>query len=152
MDMLKRKPDPPSMKLYDDPQQEEMIWKVREGSLGSTAWVPGMPDTWEGWEDSAVPVPNVANYLRALRKLLDKYDFHPTLYGHLGQGCVHTRIPFDLYTTDGIKKWRSFMQEAADLVVSLGGSCSGEHGDGQSRGELLPKMFGAELIDRKSVV
>jgi FAD/FMN-containing dehydrogenase/Fe-S oxidoreductase len=137
----------PHMKLYDDPQQEEMIWKVREGSLGSTAWVPGMPDTWEGWEDSAVPVPEVGNYLRDLRKLLDKYDYHPTLYGHLGQGCIHTRIPFDLYTEPGIQKWRSFINEATDLVVKFGGSFSGEHGDGQSRGEWLPKMFTPELME-----
>ena len=147
MEKLKQHPNAPSMKLYDDPQQEEMIWKVREGSLGSTAWVPGMPDTWEGWEDSAVPVPHVANYLRDLRKLLDKYNYHPTLYGHLGQGCIHTRIPFDLYTTEGIGKYRSFIEEASDLVLKYGGSFSGEHGDGQSRGELLPKMYGPELME-----
>ncbi|HSV14664.1 MAG TPA: FAD-linked oxidase C-terminal domain-containing protein, partial [Tepidisphaeraceae bacterium] len=137
----------PHMKLYDDPQQEEMIWKVRQGSLGSTAWVPGMPDTWEGWEDSAVPVPKIGDYLRDLRQLLDKYDYHPTLYGHLGQGCVHTRIPFDLYTQPGIEKWRSFINEATDLVVKYGGSFSGEHGDGQSRGEWLPKMFSPTLME-----
>jgi Fe-S oxidoreductase len=146
MDRLARANNPPSMKLIDDPEQETMIWNVRKGSLGSTAWVPGMPDTWEGWEDSAVPVPHVANYLRDLRKLLDKYDYHPTLYGHLGQGCIHTRIPFDLYTAAGIEKWRSFIDEATDLVNKYGGSYSGEHGDGQSRGEWLPKMFGPELM------
>jgi FAD/FMN-containing dehydrogenase/Fe-S oxidoreductase len=147
MDLLKGKPNPPSMKLYDDPQQEEMIWKVREGSLGSTAWVPGLPDTWEGWEDSAVPVHNVAKYLRELRKLLDKYHYEASLYGHLGQGCIHTRIPFDLYTAEGIKQWVSFMDEATSLCVSMGGSLSGEHGDGQSRGQWLPKMFGPELME-----
>src|SRR5439155_27332180 len=115
MDQLRREPDAPQMKLYDDPQQEEMIWKVRQGSLGSTAWVPGMPDTWEGWEDSAVPVPKVAEYLRELRKLLDRYDYHVTLYGHFGQGCVHTRIPVDLYTSEGIKTWERFIDEATDL-------------------------------------
>jgi Fe-S oxidoreductase len=92
-------------------------------------------------------VPAVANYLRDFRKLLDKYDYHPTLYGHLGQGCIHTRIPFDLYTTPGIQKYRSFIEEASDLVLKYGGSFSGEHGDGQSRGELLPKMFGPELME-----
>jgi FAD/FMN-containing dehydrogenase/Fe-S oxidoreductase len=139
--------NPPTMKLYDDPEQEEMIWKVREGSLGSTAWVPGMPDTWEGWEDSAVPVPRVADYLRDLRQLMNKYDYHPSLYGHLGQGCIHCRIPFDLYTAQGIKTWESFIDEATDLVVKYGGSFSGEHGDGQSRGQWLPKMFGPELME-----
>src|SRR3954452_7752716 len=146
MEKIGRAKNPPSAKLIDNPRQEEMIWKVRQGSLGSTAWVPGMPDTWEGWEDSAVPVPAVADYLRDLRKLLDKYDYHPTLYGHLGQGCIHTRIPFDLYTAEGIRKWRGFIDEATDLVVKYGGSFSGEHGDGQSRGEWLPKMFGPELM------
>ncbi|HEY1684671.1 MAG TPA: FAD-binding and (Fe-S)-binding domain-containing protein [Tepidisphaeraceae bacterium] len=148
VDKIMHGPKPPvSSKIIDDPQQEEMIWKVREGSLGSTAWVPGMPDTWEGWEDSAVPVPKVAEYLRELRKLLDKYKYQCTLYGHLGQGCIHTRIPFDLYTTPGIEKWRHFIDEATDLVVRLGGSFSGEHGDGQSRGEWLPKMFGPDLME-----
>jgi FAD/FMN-containing dehydrogenase/Fe-S oxidoreductase len=146
MSMLKGKANPPSMKLFDNKVEEEMIWKVREGSLGSTAWVPGMPDTWEGWEDSAVPVPKVAAYLRDLRQLMNKYNYHPSLYGHLGQGCIHCRIPFDLYTADGIKTWVSFIDEATDLVVKYGGSFSGEHGDGQSRGQWLPKLFGPELM------
>jgi FAD/FMN-containing dehydrogenase/Fe-S oxidoreductase len=149
MDHLKRTAgdNAPTMKLFDNPEEEEMIWKVREGGLGSTAWVGGMPDAWEGWEDSAVPVSKVGNYLRDLRKLLDEFDYHPTLYGHLGQGCIHTRIPFDLYTRPGIEKWRSFIDRATDLVVKYGGSFSGEHGDGQSRGEWLVKMFGPELME-----
>jgi FAD/FMN-containing dehydrogenase/Fe-S oxidoreductase len=145
MAKLKAGPRPPSMKLFDDPGQEEMLWKVREGGLGSTAWVPGHADAWEGWEDSAVPPDKVADYLRDLRKLFDKYGYKPSLYGHFGQGCVHCRVQFDLYTAEGIRTYRSFIEEASDLVVSYGGSLSGEHGDGQSRGELLPKMFGETL-------
>jgi FAD/FMN-containing dehydrogenase/Fe-S oxidoreductase len=145
MEALKKAKNPPHMKLVDKPHEEEMIWKVREGGLGSTAWVPGHPDAWPGWEDSAVPPEKVGHYLRDLRKLFDKYDYKPSLYGHFGQGCIHCRIPFDLYTTDGIKQFRSFMDEATTLVVSYGGSLSGEHGDGQARGEYLPKMFGETL-------
>src|SRR5262249_41805593 len=52
----------------------------------------------------------------------------------------------DLQSEPGIRKFRAFMEEAADLVVSYGGSLSGEHGDGQARGELLPKMFGPDLM------
>jgi FAD/FMN-containing dehydrogenase/Fe-S oxidoreductase len=146
MEALQRGGNPPSMKLYDDPAEEDMIWKVREGSLGSTAWVPGHPDTWEGWEDSAVPPEKIGDYLRDLRDLLVKYDYNTSLYGHLGQGCVHCRIAFDLYTAEGIRRYRSFMDEATDLVVKYGGSFSGEHGDGQSRAEFLPKMFGERLV------
>ncbi|HEX3531307.1 MAG TPA: FAD-linked oxidase C-terminal domain-containing protein, partial [Thermoanaerobaculia bacterium] len=50
-------------------------------------------------------------------------------------------------TPGGVRRYRSFMEEAADLVVAHGGSLSGEHGDGQARGELLSRMFGAELVD-----
>lgn len=146
MDALKRADNAPSMKLYDDPPVEKQIWKVRESGLGATAHVPDKPITWEGWEDSSVPPDKLGQYLRELRKLFDRYGYGCDLYGHFGQGCVHTRIDFDLETADGIAKFRQFLHEAAHLVVSLGGSISGEHGDGQSKAELLPIMFGDELI------
>jgi ferredoxin len=139
--------DAPTMKLFDDPQQTEQVWKVRESGLDATAHVSSDRPTWEGWEDSAVPPERLGQYLRALRTLLDKYHYIGDFYGHFGQGCLHTRIDFDLETAEGIARYRSFVEEAADLVVSLGGSLSGEHGDGQSRGELLPRMFGAELVE-----
>ena len=147
MDELKQKKGAPSMKLFDDDEEEELIWKIREGGLASTAWVPGHVDTWPGWEDSAVPPERVGPYLRDLRKLMDKYDYHPSLYGHFGDGCIHCRVGFDLYTAEGIRNYKSFAEEAADLVVSYGGSLSGEHGDGQARAWLLPKMFGEELVE-----
>jgi FAD/FMN-containing dehydrogenase/Fe-S oxidoreductase len=133
-------------KLYDDPAQEEHVWKVREAGLGATAFIPGKPDTYEGWEDSAVPPERLGRYLRELRQLAGHYNYESALYGHYGQGCIHARWNFDLTSKPGIEKWRRFLDEAAELVVSHGGSISGEHGDGQSKAELLPKMFGDELI------
>ncbi|HVV72848.1 MAG TPA: FAD-binding and (Fe-S)-binding domain-containing protein, partial [Verrucomicrobiae bacterium] len=138
--------NPPSAKLYDDPEEEEKLWKVRESGLAATAWVPNHPDNWPGFEDSAVPVEAVGPYLRDLRDLMKKYQYTASLYGHLGQGCIHCRIPFDLYTADGIKSWKSFMEEATDLVVHYGGSISGEHGDGQARAPYIHKMFGPQLM------
>lgn len=145
MEALRRTPNPPRMELVHGAAADK-IWAVREAGLGVTAHVRGMRDTWEGWEDSAVPPEKVGTYLRALRALFDKYGYGCSLYGHFGQGCIHTRIDFDLESTGGIRQFRNFVEEAADLVVSLGGSLSGEHGDGQSRAELLPKMFGEELV------
>ncbi len=147
IELLKKKNNPPSMKLYDDPETEKILWKVRESGLGATARIPNEKDTWEGWEDSAVPPEKLGDYLRELRKLFQKYGYKCALYGHFGQGCVHTRIDFDFSTQEGVNKFRSFLEEAADLVVSFGGSLSGEHGDGQSKAALLPKMFGPELIE-----
>ena len=140
----------PSVKFLDEPGFEDELWQAREAGLGATAHLPGQPDTFEGWEDSAVAPERLGDYLRDLNKLYEEFDYAgdlmPSLYGHFGQGCVHTRIPFDLYSAEGVAKYRRFMGRAADLVVSHGGSLSGEHGDGQSRGELLVKMFGERLI------
>jgi FAD/FMN-containing dehydrogenase/Fe-S oxidoreductase len=136
----------PSAKIFDDKREEQQLWKVRESGLGATARVPGLPDTWEGWEDAAVPPERLGAYLRDFRKLLDQHGYGCALYGHFGQGCVHTRIDFDLSHLEGVVKYRAFVEAAADLVVRYGGSLSGEHGDGQSRAELLPKMFGPELV------
>jgi len=147
MDRLKRHKDAPSMKLYDDPHQEHLVWKVRESGLGATAWVPGEPVTWEGWEDSAVPPDKVGPYLRELCELYEKHGYEGALYGHFGQGCIHTRITFDLLTAEGIANYRSFMDDATSLVVKYGGSLSGEHGDGQSKAEFLPKMYGAQICE-----
>jgi Fe-S oxidoreductase len=146
MEELKRNGDAPTMKLYGKEKEREAIWGVRESGLAATARVPGRPDTWLGWEDSAVPPEKLGAYLHDLRELMHRYGYNPSLYGHFGQGCVHCRIEFDLYTTEGIRAYRSFVTEAADLVVRYGGALSGEHGDGQARAELLPKMFGNELV------
>jgi Fe-S oxidoreductase len=94
-----------------------------------------------------VPPERVGDYIRELRRLAAKYEYESALYGHYGQGCIHARWNFDLKTKEGVTKFRRFLDEASDLVLSMGGSLSGEHGDGQSRAELLPKMFGEELVE-----
>ena len=131
-------------KLYPDAKESEQVWRVRESALGATAHIPGKPLTWEGWEDSAVPPAKLGGYLRDLRRLLEAHSYEGVFYGHFGQGCLHTRIDFDLQTPPGIERFRAFLSDAADLVVSFGGSLSGEHGDGQARG--LCRMFGPELV------
>jgi Fe-S oxidoreductase len=105
-----------------------------------------MPPRWEGWDDASVAPEKLGAYLRDLRRLLDEYQYQAAYYGHFGHGCIHMQVTFDLLTEDGIRKYGEFVDRAADLVVSYGGSLSGEHGDGQSRGALLPKMFGPELM------
>ncbi len=136
----------PRAKLFTNPVQQERIWAVREAALGATAVVPGQHIRWPGWEDSAVPPGRLGAYLRDLRRLLDQYHYQAAFYGHVGQGCTHLRVDFDFQSAEGISRFRSFMNDAADIVLGYGGSLSGEHGDGQARAELLPKMFGPELI------
>ncbi len=134
------------VRVYADDADQRRVWQIRELALGANSFVPGEPPGWEGWEDSAVPPARLGDYLRDLRRLFEEYGYHAALYGHFGQGCIHGRISFDLQSAPGIRKFREFLEQACDLVVAYGGSFSGEHGDGQARGEFLHKMFGPELI------
>jgi len=146
IEALNRSVNPPNVRLCSG-QQAKRVWEVRESSLGVTSHVPGEPLNWEGWEDAAVAPEKLGAYLRDLRRMMAEFGYKGSLYGHFGHACVHTRLNFDLQSKAGIAKYRKFVEEAADLVVSYGGSLSGEHGDGQSRGELLPRMFGPELME-----
>jgi FAD/FMN-containing dehydrogenase/Fe-S oxidoreductase len=147
VEAMKRTSKPPSAKVYRSVTRDHMVWKLRESGLGATAHVPGQKENWEGWEDSAVPPANVAQYLRDLKALYNKYGYTGALYGHFGDGCIHTRIDFGLKSGEGIRKFRSFLSEAVDTVIAHDGSLSGEHGDGQSRAEFLPRMFGPKIIE-----
>jgi FAD/FMN-containing dehydrogenase/Fe-S oxidoreductase len=136
----------PKKRLFTDHAEQKRVWLVRESSIGVSR-VPGELETWSCWEDSAVHPTRLGAYLRDFKKLLDRYDYYCVFFGHYGQGCVHSRITFDLKSAEGVRTFRAFMEDASDLVLSYGGSLSGEHGDGQSHAELLPKMFGPELVD-----
>ncbi len=135
-----------SVKVFAAPAVQKKIWAVRESSFGATVFVPGIPDTFSGFEDSAVPPDKLGAYLRELQKIYDKFNYYAVTYGHFGDGCIHSRISFDLKTEAGIRAYRNFLEEATDLVMRYGGSFSGEHGDGQTWGEFLPKMYGEELM------
>jgi FAD/FMN-containing dehydrogenase/Fe-S oxidoreductase len=138
-------PAQPSVRIFNK-QEARQVWFVRESALGAVSFVPNEPEHWEGWEDAAVAPAKLGVYLRSLARLMAEYNYMSPMYGHFGHGCVHLRINFDLHSEDGIALYREFIDRAADLVVSMGGSISGEHGDGQARGALLEKMFGPELM------
>jgi FAD/FMN-containing dehydrogenase/Fe-S oxidoreductase len=134
-----------SARVVLDRTEQAALWTLRESAVGATAVVPGKPSTYPGWEDSAVPPERLGAYLRELDALISGFGFERTFYGHFGDGCLHLRSEFDFRTPEGRSAFRSFIEQAADLVVRHGGSLSGEHGDGQARAELLPRMFGPEL-------
>ena len=95
-------PSPPVAHICT-PDEAKSVWHVRESALGAMVFVPGEPDRWEGWEDAAVPPAQLGNYLRAITALDGEYGFRSPLYGHYGQGCVHTRINFDFKTVKGVR-------------------------------------------------
>ncbi|MFF1921317.1 FAD-binding and (Fe-S)-binding domain-containing protein [Streptomyces sp. NPDC058221] len=141
--------------VVTDPAGQRALWRIREDASGTATRIWGSPldgvlgggsEAWPGWEDCAVPPARLGPYLRDFRALLTEHGLRGTPYGHFGDGCIHVRIDFDLLSGDGVARFRRFSEELASLVVEHGGSLSGEHGDGQARAELLPKMYGDELV------
>ncbi|MEU9090336.1 FAD-binding and (Fe-S)-binding domain-containing protein [Streptomyces sp. NPDC048428] len=141
--------------VVTDPAGQRALWRIREDAAGTATRMWGSPqdgvsggssEAWPGWEDCAVPPARLGPYLRDFRALLAEHGLRGTPYGHFGDGCIHVRIDFDLLTADGVARFRRFSEDLASLVVAHGGSLSGEHGDGQARAELLPRMYGDELV------
>ncbi|WP_424848669.1 FAD-binding and (Fe-S)-binding domain-containing protein [Streptomyces sp. SAI-129] len=132
--------------VVTDPAGQRALWRIREDASGTATRMPDGAEAWPGWEDCAVPPARLGAYLRDFRGLLSAHGLRGIPYGHFGDGCIHVRIDFDLLTDAGVARFRRFSEELADLVVAHGGSLSGEHGDGQARAELLPRMYGAETV------
>ncbi|WP_369181548.1 FAD-binding and (Fe-S)-binding domain-containing protein [Streptomyces mutabilis] len=132
--------------VVTDPAGQRRLWRIREDASGTATRMPDGAEAWPGWEDCAVPPARLGGYLRDFRGLLAAHDLRGTPYGHFGDGCIHVRVDFDLLTDAGVARFRRFSEELADVVVAHGGSLSGEHGDGQARAELLPRMYGEETV------
>ncbi|WP_039941660.1 FAD-binding and (Fe-S)-binding domain-containing protein [Streptomyces himastatinicus] len=129
-----------------DPAGQRALWRVREDASGTATRMPDGSEAWPGWEDCAVPPARLGAYLRDFRALMAQHGLRGTPYGHFGDGCIHVRIDFDLMREAGVRVFRDFSTDLADLVVTHGGSLSGEHGDGLARAELLPRMYGDEMV------
>ncbi|TDD94805.1 FAD-binding and (Fe-S)-binding domain-containing protein, partial [Jiangella asiatica] len=121
------------------------LWHIREDGAGLAGRTATGEQAWPGWEDAAVPPERLGAYLRGFDELLAEHGLDGLLYGHFGDGCVHVRL--DLPLADAPRRLRPFLVDAATLVASHGGSLSGEHGDGRSRGELLPLMYSPAAVD-----
>ncbi|GFM17045.1 MULTISPECIES: FAD-binding and (Fe-S)-binding domain-containing protein [Mycobacteriaceae] len=139
---LKDSGSPATASLVTEPAAQAVLWRCRTDAAGLATRRADGAEAWGGWEDAAVPPHRLADYLRGLDALMARYGLAGASYGHFGEGCMHMRIDFDLLSDDGIRAYRAFVEEATDLVVSLGGSVSGEHGDGRARSELLGRMYG----------
>ncbi len=86
-------------------------------ALAATAHVPGMPETYPGWEDSAVPPEALGDYLRALKRLFSEFGYEVSVYGHFGDGLFIAGFLFP-----SVRKvvWRNF----ADFSIRLRTWCS----------------------------
>ena len=124
-----------------DATERAALWRIREDGAGLSSRPATGGESWPGWEDSAVSVANLPDYLDGFRRLLASHGLTGIMYGHFGAGCMHIRVTYDLRTEAGRAVFRAFTRDAAELVVAHGGTLSGEHGDGRARSALLPLMY-----------
>ncbi|GAB49726.1 FAD-binding and (Fe-S)-binding domain-containing protein [Mobilicoccus pelagius] len=137
---------PDSLRVVTDRAETRTLWGIREAAAGIATRRADGGEAWPGWEDSAVPAEHLADYLRDLYALMARLGLTGIPFGHFGEGCIHVRIDFELGTEAGVARYREFIEAAADLVATYGGSVSGEHGDGRARSELLSRMYSPEML------
>lgn len=133
-----------------DPAEQEAVWAVRRAGIGralrDVSPGPGDPRPLAFIEDPAVPPERLPELARGIRRVLDREGATAVWYGHASVGCLHIRPRMDLRLPGAVAALRRIAEETADLVCGLGGSLSGEHGDGRARSELLPRMYPPETI------
>jgi len=139
-----RAASPIAARIVPDTGEARQLWRIREDGVGLAGRTYDGRPAWPGWEDAAVPPERLGAYLRDFERLKAEHGVHGLSYGHVGDGCIHTRL--DLPIADAPERFRRFLEDAADLVVGYGGSLSGEHGDGRARGELLARMYSSAAL------
>ncbi len=134
-------------RLLDSLPAQDDLWAVRKVGLGLLMSVPGEVKPITFIEDVAVPVELLGSYVRQVETILRDHDTFGEWYAHASAGCLHLRPMVNLRNADGVRRMRSIADAVADVVISMRGSFSGEHGDGLSHSEFNAQLFGPELME-----
>ncbi len=130
-----------------DAEKQDQLWKIRRSSATVVAHAEGNTKALPIIEDGVVPPERFSEYLDGVYKLLDKHQLQAAVWGHAGDGNLHMQPFLDLSQVGDRQKAFRLMDEYYDLVIGLGGSTSGEHGDGRLRAPYLSKMYGPEAYE-----
>ena len=134
-----------SIILIEDQKSQNRISEMRKSGLNIMMSMKSEAKPVSFVEDCAVPLPNLAEYTQGLTDIFSKYQTSGTWYAHASVGCLHVRPILNMKDSRDIIKMRAIATEAFELVKKFNGSHSGEHGDGISRSEFNPVMFGKKL-------
>ena len=137
----------PGVLLAESAAEQKQIWDVRKVGLGILMSRAGDPKPVPFIEDLAVPVEEMGRFVRELERIFADYGTHGDFYAHASAGCLHIRPLLDLKTPQGIASLHGIASEAIQLTLRLGGSPSGEHGDGLARSEWMEQAFGPEVME-----
>lgn len=128
-----------------DPAEQEKLWKIRQASASIAAYADGNTKALPIIEDGIVPPERFNELLEGIYSIFANAHLQPAVWGHAGDGHLHVQPFLDLGQVGDRQKAFKLMEEYYSLVLSLGGSIAGEHGDGRLAAPYLVKQYGAEL-------
>jgi len=128
-----------------DPAAQDRLWKVRHASASVLAHGEGRLKPVPIIEDGVVPPEKLDEFIGAIYKLFASAKLQVAVWGHAGDGNLHVQPFLDLAQLGDRQKAFRLIDEYYKLVMSLGGSTSGEHGDGRLRAPYLEQLYGPEV-------
>lgn len=135
------------MQAHTDAVAMLSAWKLRKAGEPLLHGIPGHRKPITFIEDNAIPVENLATFVRELKKIVAAHGTMAAFYAHASVGVLHVRPLVDIHDPGDREIMRSIAVQTADLARSLGGVMSGEHGDGRVRTPLLERFYGSELME-----
>ena len=123
------------------------LWQLRHAASPILAALSRSTISMQVVEDGAVPPARLADYVRGLRAVIAQHGFQGVLFGHAGDGHVHANVLVDVRSADWRDRLQRLFEDSVALVVSLGGTLAGEHGDGRLRAGALPRVWPPESVD-----
>jgi FAD/FMN-containing dehydrogenase len=134
-----------SHQIETDPARQDRLWQIRRSSAAIVGQSDSRQQAVPIIEDGVVPLERFSEYLDGIYKLFAKSQLQAAVWGHAGNANLHVQPFLDLGEVGDRQKAFRLIDDYYNLVISLGGSTSGEHGDGRLRGPYLPKLYGAEV-------
>ena len=134
-----------SVAAVEEPARQAAVWSVRRAALNIVMSRKGARKPVSIVEDCAVPLDRLAEYAAAVEAVFARHGTAGTWYAHASVGCLHVRPSLDMKDPADVATFRAVAEEVHDVVASLGGSHSGEHGDGILRSEFIEPVLGARL-------
>ena len=129
------------------PEEEQHLWALRHAASPILARLPDDHRSLQVVEDGCVPLPRLGEYVRAVRDAAAAQGIEVVIFGHAGDGHVHVNALPDVTRADWRDRLLRLYQDVSGAVIALGGTPSGEHGDGRLRAPLLQPLYGSPIVD-----
>lgn len=133
--------------IAESVEDQSRVWGIRKMGLGILDSRPRASRPAAFIEDCAVPVERLGDFVREIERILAEHGTEGGIYAHASAGCLHIRPLLDLQNGEGVRALRTIGERVFDLVMSLGGSMSSEHGDGIAAGEWIERTYGEQIAE-----